>query len=330
MFTPVERARLWGLRTASSAFLRSGNAAKLSILIYHRVLPRHDPMLEFEPDAAEFERQVALLASQFAVLPLSEAVDRLKKGTLARRTACVTFDDGYADNAEIALPILQRWGIPATFFISTAFLDGGCMWNDVVIESVRAARAATLDLTSIGLGNHRVQSYAQRRQAVARLLTALKYLPPEERRHRVMQMASITSTALPDRLMMTSEQVRALSSAGMEIGGHTVNHPILTSIGNEDAHQEIAQGKEVLTSIIDAPVKLFAYPNGKPGVDYQRQHVEIVRSLGFEAAFSTSWGAANRLTDPYQLPRFTPWDKGPERFLLRLVHNNLMHKAIII
>jgi len=330
MFTLFERAGLSGIRAIGSAFLRPGKAAKLSILIYHRVLPRPDPMFEWEPDARAFERQMALLANNFLVLPLSDAVKYLKDGRLPGGAVCVTFDDGYADNAEIALPILQRWGIPATFFISTGFLEGGCMWNDSVIESVRSASGPVLDLTSIGVGCHSIESYAQRRHLGNRVLTALKYLSPNDRLERVARIAEIASAKLPDHLMMVPEQIRELSNAGMEIGGHTVNHPILTSIDDNAAFAEIAQGKEELSSITRTPVKFFAYPNGKPGRDYHSQHVKIVRSAGFEAAVSTSWGAANQAADVYQLPRFTPWDKKPGRFMLRLIQNNLMYRAKIV
>lgn len=330
IFSPVERARLSGLRAINSALAPSRRAAKLSILIYHRVLPCPDPMFESEPDAREFERHMTLLANYFTVLPLSEAVQRLKNGRLPRRAACVTFDDGYADNAEVALPILQRLGIPATFFISTSFLGGGCMWNDRVIESVRAASGPTLDLTSIGLGSHSIESYSHRRQVVEHLLSGLKYLPPEDRQESVLQIERIVSVTLPDNLMMTPEQVRILSNAGMEIGGHTVSHPVLTSINDETVRDEIASGKEELASITGQEIRCFAYPNGKPGKDYVREHVEIVQSLGFEAAVSTAWGAANRHADPYQLPRFTPWDKSPERFMLRLMQNSLMYKTTVV
>ncbi len=330
MFTQVENVRLSGLRMLSSPFMRQGRAARLSILIYHRVLPKPDPMRQWEPDAHEFERQMALLADHFNVLPLVEAVERLKSGRLPRRSICVTFDDGYTDNAEIALPILQRWCIPATFFISTAFLDGGCMWNDTVIESVRMASGPELDLSSIGLGRYTIDNDSQRRQAVSQLLSALKYFPLNERLERVARIADSVPAVLPERMMMTSGQVRALSNAGMDIGGHTVNHPILTSIGHEAARDEIAQGKEELTGITGLPVRIFAYPNGKPGQDYQCDHIDIVRSLGFEAAVSTSWGVANQAADLYQLPRFTPWDKKPERFMLRLMQNALMYKTITV
>ena len=109
----------------------------------------------------------------------------------------------------------------------------------------------------------------------------------------------------------------------MEIGGHTANHPILASMENKVARAEIADGKEVLESIIHAPVRLFAYPNGKPGRDYLSEHVKMVRDLGFDAAVSTAHGAAKRGADLYQLPRFTPWDRGQIRFILRMAQNML-------
>lgn len=327
MFSRSENIRLSALKVAGSALMRSGNAARLSILIYHRVLPGPDPLLASEPDASEFERQMALLSDYFNVLPLTEAVDRLQRGRLPKRAACITFDDGYADNAATALPILLRWNIPATFFISTAFLDGGCMWNDAVIESVRGMTDPILDLTAIGLGTCQVDNQYSRQNAISRLLGRLKYLSPVERLSLVSKIVSVTSTDLPDNLMMTSTQIRDLSNAGMEIGGHTVNHPILTSIEDAAARDEIAHGKEELAHITGSPVRFFAYPNGIPGKDYASSHVRIVRSLGFVAALSTGWGAAKRGMDMFQLPRFTPWDKTPERFMIRLILNNLFNKT---
>ena len=103
-----------GLRTALAMFSPAGRRAKLSTLIYHRVLPEPDPLRTGDPDAATFRWQMGLLARHFNVLPLPEAARRLQDGTLPARAACVTFDDGYADNFTIALPILREAGIPAT------------------------------------------------------------------------------------------------------------------------------------------------------------------------------------------------------------------------
>ena len=93
----------------------AGDRGRLSILIYHRALAAPDPILHDEIDAATFEQQMALLAADFNVLPLGEACARLVRGGLPARAACVTFDDGYADNEHTALPILKRFGVPATF-----------------------------------------------------------------------------------------------------------------------------------------------------------------------------------------------------------------------
>ena len=129
---------------------------------------------------------------------------------------------------------------------------------------------------------------------------------------------------------MRAEQVRALHAAGMEIGAHTVTHPILARLDSAAARKEIIAGKEQLEGIVGAPVTLFSYPNGKPVTDYSAEHVAMARDIGFKAAVSTAWGIATREADLYQLPRFTPWDKTPARFALRLVRNMLRTRPEIV
>jgi peptidoglycan/xylan/chitin deacetylase (PgdA/CDA1 family) len=293
---------------------------RLSILIYHRVLPQQDPLFPTDVHAARFERQLRFLKTAFNVIPLSQAVHALRHGGLPPRAACITFDDGYADNAEVALPILQRHGMSATFFVATGFLNGGRMWNDTVIELIRRA-PPRIDLASLGLGIYTLDSMAARRAAIGALLDALKYLPLDERQRQVDAMAALLGVSVPDDLMMRSEQVRQLHRAGMDIGGHTVNHPIIARMDSASARAEIAAGKAELEQLTQAPVKLFAYPNGKPGQDYQAEHVAMVESLGFDAAVCTAWGAAAPGSDLYQLPRFTPWDEGQAGFTLRMMRN---------
>ncbi len=310
-------------RALLNLFSPGGLRSRLAILIYHRVLPQPDPLFPGESDAVTFDHQMRQLAACFKIIPLHEAVRSLRRGKLPPRAACVTFDDGYADNAEIALPILQKHGIPATFFVATGFLNGGRMWNDTVIELIRRAPGDILDLGRMGLGQFEIGTITQRRQAVHDVLGKLKYSPLETRRSQVEAMCALIPVIPSNNLMMTSEQIRLLHNAGMEIGGHTANHPILARMENDAAHAEIANGKETLESIIRAPVRLFAYPNGKPGSDYLADHVRMVRDLGFDAAVSTAHGAARAGCDLYQLPRFTPWDWGQVRFTLRMAQNML-------
>jgi peptidoglycan/xylan/chitin deacetylase (PgdA/CDA1 family) len=293
---------------------------RLSILIFHRVLPRPDPLFPSELDAARFEDQLELIKACFNLVSLRDGILGLRHQTLPPRAACITFDDGYADNADIALPILQRHGAVATFFVASGFLDGGRMWNDTVIELIRRA-PDQVDLTRAGFGVLRLASVAERQAAIGTLLGKLKYMPLDQRHDHVELLRELIPVALPDDLMMTSSQVRQLHAAGMEIGGHTVNHPILARLDPAHARREIADGKEALEALVGSPVRSFAYPNGKPGQDYLAEHARMAREIGFDAAVSTSWGAARQASDPFQLPRFTPWDQGHGRFVLRMLQN---------
>lgn len=298
-----------------------GRRARLTILIFHRVREQPDPLFLGDMDAASFRQRLLWIRSWFNVLPLEEAVARLAGGSLPARALAITFDDGYADNCTVALPILREFGVHATFFIATAFLDGGRMWNDTVIEAIRRARADMLDLSGLDLGRHRIDSAAARRAAIDALLPRLKYLPLPVRDERAAAIGSLAAVDLPSDLMMTGPQVAALAAAGMGIGGHTATHPILARLDAASARREMADGRDALEARLRQPVTLFAYPNGKPGEDYTAAHVRMARDVGFTAAVSTAHGAARIGDSIFELPRFTPWDRSPLRFGLRLARN---------
>ena len=151
---------------------------------------------------------------------------------------------------------------------------------------------------------------AERTAVIDLLLPRIKYLTLPGREEAITSLQKVCRVgALPTDLMMNSDQVRDLHRSGMEIGAHTVNHPILTSITSSEAEREIDEGKRGLESLIDAPVNVFAYPNGKPNQDYDHSHVAMAKNLGFIGAVSTAPGVAQTGDDVFQLPRFTPWGK---------------------
>lgn len=320
-YTPVMLInRLY--RFIAAGLAPAGKDARLSILIYHRVLEQPDVLFPHEVTQANFDAQMACLKAVFNVLPLSEAVARWQNGTLPARAACITFDDGYADNVELALPILQRHGLTATFFIATAYLDGGRMFNDTVIEAVRSSALARVDLRAIGLGEYELSSPEMRALAIDRILSQVKTLPLVEREAKVARLQErLECGALPDDLMMSSEQVRTLFAAGMEIGAHTAQHPILAGMAAAEVRQEIQAGREFLETLLGAPVRLFAYPNGKPGVDYLPEQRNLVEEMGFVAAVSTQRGVTWQHSDRFQLPRFTPWQSDLRYFIPALLKN---------
>ncbi len=318
------------LRALAAAWGRGGARGRLSILIYHRVLASADSLDDWDPTAAQFDRQMRMLATCFTPLLLAEAVERMVTGRLPPRAVAVTFDDGYADNVTTALPILQRHGVPATFFIATGYLDGGCMWNDRVVEAIRRYTSSELDVRAWGAGMLSLAGIEQRRKAITTLLAALKHLPPNEREAKAAELEARGAGAPLRNLMMRESDVRALRSAGMGIGAHTVTHPILTRMAESDARHEIVASRDRLAAIVGEPVTLFAYPNGKPGVDYAAEHVRIVKEAGFRAAVSTAWGSASRHADLHQLPRFTPWQRDPLKFGVALLANRRNARPTVV
>ncbi|MES2317118.1 MAG: polysaccharide deacetylase family protein [Pseudomonadota bacterium] len=288
----------------------------LSILIYRRVLAIPDPLFPETVDGRRFAQHLRLLKRWFRVLPLAQAARRLQERSLPSRAACITFDGAYAEHAGVALPLLQRFGLPATFFVATGFLDGGYNWNDAVIELVRNAPGTRLNLSRGGFGSYDIACVQRRRAVIDMLLAALGALAPVERLERVRLMARRISPT-----MLSTDQLIALHRAGMGIGAHTVNQAPLASLSNAEARAEIGNGRNRLEEIVQAPVRLFAYPSGKPGCDFEKRHGNMLRSAGFDAAVTTAAGAARPETDLYELPRFTPWDRSSSGFLLRMGSN---------
>lgn len=289
---------------------------KLNILIYHRVLDVNDKFNSGDVTVEQFDHQLLWIKRFYNIMDLGLAVDLLKSNRLPKRALSITFDDGYRDNYTNALPILKKFELTATFFIAAGFLNGGIMWNDVVIESVRKTRYSKLDLSTFELGTYNFSGSIV--NEVSRLINDLKYLSFSRRNDIVKKLPELLGVAVPDDLMMTDSDVQMLSKEGMGIGGHTMGHPILSRISADKARAEIEQGKSYLENLINKDIDLFAYPNGKPNIDYTKEHPEILKHLGFKAAVSTAHGVATEKSDIYQLPRFTPWDRTIPRFLLRL------------
>src|SRR5262249_3137786 len=137
-------------RAVGRALSPAGRRGRLAVFSYHQVLERKDPLRPGEPDGAEFANDVATIARVFSVLPLRDAARRMRAGSLPANAACIPFDDGYANNSELAAPILEAAGVPATIFVAGGAVDTGVMWNDLIIEAVRRRGDEPLLLDGLG------------------------------------------------------------------------------------------------------------------------------------------------------------------------------------
>jgi peptidoglycan/xylan/chitin deacetylase (PgdA/CDA1 family) len=298
---------------------RHKGEGRVCIINYHRILASSsDPLFESEPNVSTFRWQMELLAKNFNVLSLDSVVKALFTGSVPPRAICITFDDGYRSVHDLALPILRALNLPATVFVTTGTLDGGMMWNDTITEAVRHHPGTELDLREIGLDRLQVATVEERKNAVHRLLAHTKYLTPEARLVITRAMERLSGARVPD-LMLTREMIRNLANNNVEIGGHTITHPILACVPDAQARHEIREGKRQLEDIVKRQVRYFAYPNGKPDIDFSARHVQMVKDAGYAAAFTTVIGPATSRHDRFHLPRSRPWDTSPFLFGSRLL-----------
>lgn len=291
---------------------------KLSILIYHQVLAKPDPMRPSEPTAEVFDWQMRLLRNYFTPLSLQEALQHLQNNTLPANAVCVTFDDGYLNNLTVAQPILAKYGIPATVYVATAFSQGNNMWNDrlIYLFSQTDRQQLLLDDTQLALTDA-----ADRRSKAQQWLKKLKYLPIAQRLEKIDQFYQQNNVTEQEPLMMSPAQIKQLSDSGVTIGAHTVNHPILKVMPEEQQLQEITQSRQQLENWLGKPVQHFAYPNGVKDTDFDDTTVKLVTEAGFSSAVITNWGICTAATPLHLLNRFTPWDKSPLKFHCRLTLN---------
>jgi peptidoglycan/xylan/chitin deacetylase (PgdA/CDA1 family) len=296
---------------------------QFSILIYHQVFTEKDLMRPSEPDVATFSWQMALIKRFFTPLSLSEALEHKNKGTLPSDTICITFDDGYLNNLEVAAPILKQFGIPATVYIATGFSQGENMFNDRVFDLVANEELITLNVKALDEDSLSLSCIEQRIKAAHFVIGKIKYIPFEERKLIIDALYQENNIHSHARRMMNNEQILALAAQGIEIGAHTLDHPILQSLPLNQQRSQILQSKMMLEKLLGYKVKGFAYPNGKLNDDYSFDTRNLVEELGFEYAVSTNWGTTSKRSDHFQLKRFTPWDQSPLKFHLRLILNML-------
>jgi glycosyltransferase involved in cell wall biosynthesis/peptidoglycan/xylan/chitin deacetylase (PgdA/CDA1 family) len=301
----------------------SHESGKLSTLAFHKVPNYAEPLVPNELRLDHFEQILAFLTRHFRVLPLSEAVSLLARGMLPPRSVAITFDDGYGDWLQGVSALLLKYQAHATFFIVTEQLSGLPLWNERIVAAVRAAPSTGARLPRGFEHLSDLAALPNRRRLVSALINRLTHCHLETRLATIADLESQAVIPLDIAPPFSATEVLELHRQGFEIGAHTVRHPILNNCSQKDARDEIGGSREELEAVVRSPVTLFAYPNGRPHLDFSPDHVRLVRECGYSAAVTTAWGVATRNTDAFMLPRFTPWGRVPLRIGLQLARNML-------
>lgn len=292
-------------RAGAFAPFRAANRGRVLILTYHRFGRGGDPLATPE---ADFDAHLRYLKEHYALVPLSRvAAHYAGAAELPARAACVTIDDGFADAYEIAFPLLRRHGVPATLFVITDFLDGRAwMWTDklrhVALSAEGARLAAEVGGRSFDL---RLAGRDTRIGAAGRVNSELKRLAPREREEAIERIADAHGVRLPDLPPaefgpVTWAQARELDAGGVEIGSHTVSHPILTTTDDDELRRELRDSRARLEEELGRAVGLFCYPNGAFDERVRRE----TASAGYACAVTTEPGLnERRAADPLALRR---------------------------
>lgn len=293
------------------------------VLIYHRVNDQIDPFFASVPTPA-FDGHMAFVARAYRVLTIEELVDRARHGTLPRNALAITFDDGYRDNLTHAAPVLARHGLSATLFLATGFIGTGrAPWFDQLAWSLKTTPSSALP-TPWG-ETLPLTTQAERVRALQRTLSYLKQVSDDEL-HRcfdaMLETLSVTDHTGLSNLMLTWEDVQALTNLGFAIGAHTMNHPILSRVSAQRAWTEIVGSRTMIESACGRPPLAFAYPNGGPD-DYTQTTKHLVREAGFTCAVSTRFGVNTMRTSPWELRRGGPWERDLPTFALKLAAHRL-------
>jgi peptidoglycan/xylan/chitin deacetylase (PgdA/CDA1 family) len=305
LITIYEKMKTWRL------------ASQIRILDYHRVSPERASWTRSVPvHPVLFEWQLGYIKSRFHVMGLDELIDYLVNDrTLPPKGTIVTFDDGYKDNYLYAVPLLKKYEIPATFFLTTGPIEnGGLHWFDELAYRIRHSRPAILEIEGFGVLSLGPRQ-REREAAVSCVMRYLRRLPPKARDRVLADIRRQTEVAIPGdlsrRVMLTWEEARDMIRAGFRIGAHTVTHAVLTAGSSEEAKIEISESKKIIENRLQLDVRTFSYPFGQ----YNAEIIEAVKASGCQAAVTTVPKFVDRRTDPCKLGRILPgWD--PKSFRL--------------
>jgi peptidoglycan/xylan/chitin deacetylase (PgdA/CDA1 family) len=303
------------------------------VLLYHRVGERPLDPWRLTVDPEIFAGQMEALARDWSPLSLAELIEGFVRRRLPERAVAVTFDDGYADNIEIAAPILAEHRIPATLFVATGLVDaGGAPWWDqlasLVLEPERLPPTLTL---SSGGDRWRIPplppderrpspnaplpwnaSPGTRLRAFYEVWLALRALDVQTREAALDEIAEWAGAQRPfGRVLLSWEQVREFAALpGFALGAHTRTHPALPSCSREAARAEIAGSADRLRAQTGFEVEQFAYPFGA----WSGSVARLVADLGFRGAYTTAGDAISWRSSPHALPRLPAENHAPGDF----------------
>lgn len=295
----------------------------MTIVLYHGVAPKRERGIYnyrgkfIEP--ATFEKQLRYFKRHYTILGLDEAIKRLREGTLPPYALSITFDDGYHNFYEHAFPLLKKYDLAGTFFLTTDFvLRKKALWVDRLEYAIGSSR-----------GSHRER--CDRDNKIRAELKKLESRVREERLACIEKEAGAAFTNFEGERSvyapLSDSEIQEMRGAGMMFGAHTKSHPILSTLTKESAQSEIIDSALELEKAMGPISSAFAYPNGQRG-DWNHETERICESK-FACALTTLEGTNTGSTHPFRLRRFAMDGTDSETFAVIASGVRLFFKRLL-
>jgi peptidoglycan/xylan/chitin deacetylase (PgdA/CDA1 family) len=283
---------------------RRASGPKFAILCYHRIGTEGIPLFNGLPPEI-FELQMRFLCKRYAVVSLDEMCREMERPTKDGNFVAVTFDDGYRDLYLHALPVLEKYQIPATVFLPVSCIETGQVpWYDKIFLALKVFSGNKLELFLDGHRIFRIDSYRTRMQIATQINGYLRTIPDVARlefcRDFEKQIA-LPSEDLANR-MLTWDQVRAMSRNDVNFGSHTMTHPAVSQLTEAQLEAEMGESKRILEERLGKRVQHFAFPFGK-AEDCGREAASVLIRYGYRSAAQTLEGINVPGDNPYELRR---------------------------
>ena len=289
-----------------NAFLIKTKWSKLPngiyVFNYHRIgdssHTAYDPNI-FSCTENEFKEHISFYKNEFQVISTDDLVDMFEEGqSVDKKYAVLTFDDGYIDNYEVAYPVLKKFNLPATFFLTTDYLDNPQIpWWDEVAWLLKKSKINRININNkvITIDKNNIEISIR---SVLKEIKSEKQIPMAEKIGDIRKQCQmeLTEDARTKNLFINWEQVKEMSDGGMFIGSHGVSHNILSHLDEKSQLSEISNSKSRLENMLGKTIETIAYPVGGPTAYYDITK-KIVSDAGFKIGFSFVNGIVSELNE---------------------------------
>lgn len=272
---------------------RAISAGRPRILMYHNFSGTGESH-NHDVTVSALRMQLQYLKQHFRVLSLADLAEQIRFHRSFRPNSVVlTIDDGRRNCYEHLYPLLREFRMPATFFVTSSFVDGeDWLWTDKVLWLSKQHGAPDELLPG------RIDDFFYR----------LNRFVPRVRNESIFAVARAMRVAIPTQPPPPFNpclwaELREMANSGLvEIGSHTVTHPILSTLDDHEGWYELTRSRARIEQALGRKVRFFCFPNGKPG-DYRPTQLRQLEEAGYEAAVVSTFGLVQRASDPYELPR---------------------------